>query len=333
MNWAGRTKPFVDPRGMPLPNSVAEARYLLIGGVKQWVMVRGRDVGNPLLVIVHGGPGSSETALFRTSNAALEEAFTVVYWDQRGAGRSLSSPRESMTIARYVADLDELIDTLLARFGHRRVIVLGHSWGSAVGTLYATGAPAKVAAYVGVGQISNMLASETLSYRFALSEARRRGHRKAVRVLEAMGEPPLSVEAVMQQRRWLMTFGGAFGSRVSFGRLLRRTMFAPEGSPLDVVRLARGARASIDALWDQMAPLRLDRDHRFFDVPVFFLLGRLDNQVVASLAAQYFEVIDAPHKELVWFEESGHFLPFEEPAKFNATLVDRVRPFALGERR
>src|SRR5262249_52286884 len=102
---------------------------------------------------------------------------------------------------------------------------------------------------------------------------------------------------------------------------------------LDVVRMARGARKSIEVLWEQMAPLRLDRDNRQFDVPVFFLLGRLDNQVVASLAAQYFDTIDAPHKELVWFEDSGHFLPFEEPAKFNATLIDRVRPFAMGERR
>src|SRR5262249_33929875 len=158
--------------------------------------------------------------------------------------------------------------------------------------------------------------SETLSYRFALNEARRRGHRKATRVLEAIGEPPHSVQSVMQQRRWLMAFGGAFGARMSFGRMLRQTMFAPEGSPLDVVRLARGARKSIDALWAQMAPLRLDRDQRSFDVPVFFLLGRLDNQVVASLAAQYFESIEAPHKELVWFEVSGHFLPFEEPEKF-----------------
>jgi len=329
MRWGGRTRPFVDSRGVAPPESVAEARHHTIGGVQQWVMVRGRDVANPLLVIVHGGPGSTETALFRSTNAALEDAFTVVYWDQRGAGRSAAPPVESMTIARYVADLDELIDTMLARFGQRRVVVLGHSWGSAVGTLYATSRPAKVAAYVGVGQISNMLASETLSYRYALAEARRRGHRKATRELEAMGEPPLPVPALMRQRRWLMAFGGAIGAHVTFGTVLKRTMFAPEATPLDVVRLLRGVRRSIDALWSQMEPLRLDRDHCRFEVPVFFLLGRLDNQVVATLAAQYFDAIDAPHKELVWFEESGHFLPFEEPEKFNATLIERVRPFAL----
>jgi len=329
MRWGGRTKPFVDSHGVPLPNSVADARHHTIGGVKQWVMVRGRDVTNPLLVIVHGGPGSTETALFRSTNAALEDAFTVVYWDQRGAGRSPAPPPESMTIARYVADLDELIEAMLTRFGQRRAVVLGHSWGSAVGTLYTTSQPAKVAAYVGVGQISNMLASETLSYRYALAEARRRGHRKATRELEAMGEPPLPIPALMKQRRWLMTLGGAFGAHMTLGALLRRTMFAPEGTPLDVVRMLRGARRSIDALWHQMEPLRLDRDKRRFGVPVFFLLGRLDNQVVATLAAQYFDTIEAPHKELVWFEESGHFLPFEEPEKFNATLIEGVRPHLL----
>jgi len=329
VRWGGRPRPFVDAHGMPMPRAVSDARHYTIGGVKQWVMVRGRDVANPLLIIVHGGPGSTETALFRSTNAALEDAFTVVYWDQRGAGRSPPSPVETMRIDRYVADLDELIDAMLGRFGQRRVVVLGHSWGSALSTLYVTARPANVAAYVGVGQISNMLESERLSYRFALDAARRRGHRKATQELEAMGEPPLPIPQLMKQRRWLMTLGGAFGSHMSFGALLNRTMFAPEGTPLDLVRMVRGARRSIDALWHQMEPLRLDRDHRRFEVPVFFMLGRFDNQVAATLAAQYFETIDAPHKELVWFEESGHFLPFEEPAKFNATLRERVRPFAV----
>jgi pimeloyl-ACP methyl ester carboxylesterase len=123
--------------------------------------------------------------------------------------------------------------------------------------------------------------------------------------------------------------GGAFGPHLTMPKLLWRTMVAPEGTPLDVVRLFRGLQFSMQALWPQMEPLRLDRDNRHFAVPVFFLLGRLDKQVVGSLAADYFEQLEAPHKELIWFEESGHFVPFEEPAKFNAVLTDRVRPFAL----
>jgi pimeloyl-ACP methyl ester carboxylesterase len=314
-----------------LANSVADARFLTIGGVEQWVMVRGRDVDNPLLVLLHGGPGASATALHRTFNAELESAFTVVYWDQRGAGRSFKKAMApaSMTIERFVADLDELIDTMLGQFGKQRVVLMGHSWGSALGTLYTGRFPPKVAAYVGVGQISNMLQSETESYLFALAEAQRRGHHKALDDLRAMGPPPLPVPALMRQRRWLMALGGAFGANLTLPKLLWRTMTAPEGTPLDIVRLLRGTQFSVQAMWAQLEPVRLDRDNRRFAVPVFFLLGRLDKQVVATLAADYFEHIEAPHKELVWFEESGHFLPFEEPAKFNVTMTERVRPFAL----
>jgi pimeloyl-ACP methyl ester carboxylesterase len=324
------TRPFVGADGQPSANSVADARFLRIGGVDQWVMIRGRDIANPLLILLHGGPGASSIALHRVSNAALEDAFTVVYWDQRGAGRSFSKsvPPESMTIDRFVADLDELVDAALTRFGKKRVVIVGHSWGSALGTLYTTRTPAKVAAYVGVGQISNMAQSEAESYAFALAQAEARGHRKALKELRAMGPPPLPIPALMRQRRWLTALGGAFGANMSMSKVLWRTISAPEATLFDLVRLIRGARFSIDALWPQMAPLRLDRDHTRFDVPVFFLLGRLDKQVVATLAADYFEHIDAPHKELVWFEQSGHFLPFEEPARFNATLIQRVRPFA-----
>ncbi len=326
----GSTRPFADVDGRPLANSVADARFLRIGGVDQWVMVRGRDTANPLLILLHGGPGASSIAMHRSWNADLEDAFTVVYWDQRGAGRSYSKsiPPESMTIDRFVADLDELVDAMLARFGQQRVVIVGHSWGSALGTLYATRTPVKVAAYVGVGQISNMAQSEAESYAFALAQAEARGHRKALADLRAMGPPPLPVPALMRQRRWLTALGGAFGAGFSLPKMLWRMISAPEATPFDFVRLMQGTRFSIDHLWSQMEPLRLDRDHRRFDVPVFFLLGRLDKQVVATLAADYFEHIDAPHKELVWFEQSGHFLPFEEPARFNATLIQRVRPFA-----
>ena len=125
----GRTAPFKDVQGLVLANSVAEAGDWSIGGIDQWVMIRGRDRDNPLLVILHGGPGGSETAFFRAFNAALEDAFTVVYWDQRGAGRSYhkSIPLESMNIERFVLDLDELVDTVLNRFGKRQVVLLGHS--------------------------------------------------------------------------------------------------------------------------------------------------------------------------------------------------------------
>jgi proline iminopeptidase len=295
------------------------------------VMIRGRSVENPLLVILHGGPGSSETAFFRSFNTSLEDAFTVVYWDQRGAGRSYNNaiPAGSMSFDRFVADLNELIDGLLARFGKRRVVILGHSWGSALGVVYASRFPDKVAAYVGVGQVADMAASEAASYAFALAKAEDRGHRKAIKQLRAIGPPPHTMKAIGTERRWLMAMGGAFGPNLSFARLVWRALTSPEASVLDLIRLVQGSRFSLRLLWPELLASNVQRDFRRFSMPVFFLLGRLDMQVVSSVAATYFDVIEAPHKELLWFEHSGHMAPFEEPELFNRVMVETVRPFAI----
>ncbi|MGH6971804.1 MAG: alpha/beta hydrolase, partial [Caulobacteraceae bacterium] len=276
----GRTPPFRAPSGRVLAGSVAEAGFWRIGGVDQWVMVRGRSRENPLLVILHGGPGSSETALFRSFNASLEDSYTVIYWDQRGAGRSYnrSVPPESMTIERFVADLDELVETLVARFDKRRVVLLGHSWGSLLGVLYASRFPGKAAAYVGVGQVADMAASESASYAFALEKARERGRAKAVKQLVAIGPPPHTTKALATQRRWLTAMGGAYGPNLSFARMVWRGLRSPESSLLDLIRLFRGASFSARLLWSELVETNLARDVRRLETPVFFALGRLDMQ-------------------------------------------------------
>jgi pimeloyl-ACP methyl ester carboxylesterase len=293
-------------------------------------MVRGRSVDNPMMVMVHGGPGSSETALWRTTNAVLEDHFTVAYWDQRGAGRSLASNADpaAFTIDRFVADLDELVDHLLAASPHSKVIVCGHSWGSVLGVLYAERHPEKVAAYVGVGQVADMVASEAASYAFALAEAEKRGHKAAIKALTAIGPPPHDPKSIVVQRRWLMAFGGGFGPHLSLPKLLWRMVSAPEGSVLDIQRLLKGSDISLKPLWPQLMALDMG-EHRRFEVPVVLILGRGDMQVVATVAAAWFETIETPDKRLFWLEESGHFAPFEEPAAFNRLMTDEVRPLAL----
>jgi proline iminopeptidase len=200
--------------------------------------------------------------------------------------------------------------------------------GSALGVVYATRFPAKVAAYVCVGQVADMAASEAASYAFALAKAEERGHRKAVKQLRAIGPPPHSIKSIGTERRWLMAMGGVFGPNLSIAKLAWRGLKSPEASVLDLVRLVRGSAFSLRLLWPELIASNVQRDFRRFEMPVFFLLGRLDMQVVASVAASYFEVIDAPQKELVWFENSGHTAPFEEPELFNRIMTQTVRALA-----
>lgn len=327
----GWTPAFRDGSGGVLAGSVAEAGTVRIGGIDQWVLLRGREVGNPLMVYLHGGPGSSETAFVRAYNAELEDHYTVVYWDQRGAGRSYSPkiPTASMTLEHILADLDELVDALLARFGKSKLVVLGHSWGSVVGALYAARHPTKVSAYVGVGQVADMAASEMASYAFVLAEAERRGNAKALAALRAIGPPPHEIKTLIQQRRWLNTFGGGMGPNLTMGAMMWKALRTPEASPWDLVRLVQGSMFSLRALWSDLMSLELEREAARFEVPVFFALGRRDMQVVAEVSAKYFERIEAPRKELVWFEQSGHFSAFEEPENFHRLMIETVRPLAV----
>lgn len=310
-----------------LAGSIAETAYLRIGGIDQWLMIRGESVANPVLVLLHGGPGSPETSLFRYFNSSLEKSFTLVYWEQRGAGRSYSRDLQDkdMTIERFVADLDELVDAITQKLSKKRVVILGHSWGSALGTLYAARHPEKVCAYVGTGQIGDLQASELSSYAFVLEEAKRRNNRRALKQLDAIGKPPYTSKSVGVQRRWLMRFVGLMRGK-SFWQVFRVLRSSPESSLVLLPNMIRGVLFSLRTLWPQVSRLNLEIAAPELKMPVFFFIGRHDHQVAAETSAAYFAKLIAPAKELVWFEESAHMPPFEEADKFNAKLVELVAP-------
>lgn len=329
MKHLGKTLPFRGPDGENLPGSIAEVNYLELGGVDQWMMIRGENVTNPPLILLHGGPGFTEMRLFRHFNAPLEKFFTVVNWDQRGAGKSFDRniPKSSMTVEQFVADLDELVDTVRKRLGKGKVTIYGHSWGSALGVLYAARFPGKVAAYVGSGQIGDWAAGEVASYAFVLAELDRRNNRKAVKELRAIGAPPHTAERLWVQRKWLDRVAGHPGG-MSLWKLGRIVLGGPESSIFDLPNIQRGFRFSLDAMWTEASALNLEETVPSLQMPVFFFLGRRDHQVPADTSAAYFEVLTAPSKRLVWFEESGHEPFVDEPSKFNAAMIELVRPVA-----
>jgi len=301
-----------------------------LGGLDQWVMIRGETTANPLLVFLHGGPGLPEMRLFRHFNAPLEKSFTLVHWDQRGTNKSFDRdiPAASMTVEQFMADLDELVDAVRRRFGKDKVAIYGHSWGSALGILYAARFPAKVAAYAGAGQIGNYPASELSTYAFLLDEAARHDNSKALKELRALGEPPYSAEAKLTLGKWQGLFLG-FMRGVPLWRVFRIVLSGPEASLLDARNIWRGMQFSQRAMWAEVSGLNLTTAVPALSMPVFFFLGRHDHIVDARTSAAYFETLTAPLKKLVWFEDSAHEPAFEEPEKFNRAMVELVRPAAL----
>lgn len=331
MKHRTRTRPFRGPGGEVVPGSIAEAGYLRLGGADQWVMIRGESAANPLLVLLHGGPGYSETHFFRHFNAPLERSFTVVYWDQRGAGKSFDRaiPRSSLTVERLVADLAELVEAACGRVGQRQAVLFGHSWGSALGALYAARFPDRVSVYVGCEQVGDSAAAEAASYAFALAEAERQGSRRALRKLRAIGPPPYDASSVCAERTWLSRLDGSLDARAmwGFGRIL---VHGPEWSLLDLPNLVRGFRSTMDAMYAEVSTLDLTRAVPELRMPVFFFQGRRDHWIPPETSLAYFRALRAPCKRLVWFDESGHEPFVDEPEKFNAAMVELVRPAAAG---
>jgi pimeloyl-ACP methyl ester carboxylesterase len=211
------------------------------------------------------------------------------------------------------------------RTNKEKVAIFGHSWGSVLGVLYSARFPKKVSAYAGSGQIGDWPEAEAASYAIALDEAEGQNNRKAVQELRSIGPPPYSAKAVWTERTWLQRLEGNLRPKAlwRFGRVF---LVGKEYFVLDIPSLFRGFRFTFDTMWDEVSRLNLLELAPALQVPVFVLHGRQDHWVPPETTLAYYEALTAPSKKLVWFEESGHEPFVDEPARFNASMVELVRP-------
>ncbi len=326
----GSTAAITDGHGRPVPGTVAALEQVTLGGAAQSLLIRGRDVRNPVLLYLHGGPGTSELGMLRAHNLpVLEQHFTVAVWDQRGAAKSFAArvPASGMTVEQLIADTLELSALLCRRFGTEKIYLVGHSWGSALGVLAVHRRPELFHTYVGVGQIANMLEGERLSYDWTVAQAERAGDQRSLARLRAIGRPPYAPPMrpkVVTQRSILARYGGEVhdNPRGGMGIVLRALLGTREYGWTDRINFFRGIFASMDLLWPQLMAIDLFTQAPDLQVPVHFLLGRHDHEVPSELAARYYQALRAPSKQLIWFEHSAHFLNVEEPGAFNRFFTE-----------
>jgi pimeloyl-ACP methyl ester carboxylesterase len=310
------------------PNGIDSLEKINLGGADQWILIRGQDVSNPILLYLHGGPGSADMAIARYFDSELEKKFVVVHWDQRGAGKSYDrriSP-QSMTVEQFISDTRELAQKLKARFHADRIYLVGHSWGSALGALTASKYPDLFYAFVGIGQFVDSEAQEVISYQFALLAAKQSKNTKAMQELQKIGPPPYAdYKELLVQRKWLEEFGGVRRSNLGFTALLKLGIASPDYTLLDLAKYFQGQDFSSTHLWVENSRVNLFNQAPRIDVPVYFFLGRYDYNTPFELAEKYYEQLDAPRgKKIIWFENSAHMVPYDEPGKFSRTLIDVV---------
>jgi pimeloyl-ACP methyl ester carboxylesterase len=322
----------VEATNITTPGGIDLLGNVTIGGEEQWVLIRGQKQTNPVLLYLHGGPGSFIIPRARDFGLPLEQDFVVVYWDQRGSGKSYyrgMSP-ETMDMERFVSDTQELVEVLKRRFNVPKIYLAGNSWGSALGMLAAERNPGSFYAFVGSGQLVNTARAEALSYEFTLREARNANNREAIRELSEMGPPPWDYRTMNKQRKWLRRFGGTiYEEREAAGSFLSdfmgKMLLCPEYTLLEIFEVSSDPNFAVRHLWDDLSQVNLFEDVPRIEVPVYFVAGRHDYNTPSELVKKYYEQLEAPAgKHLIWFEEAAHMPEFERPAQYHQVLVDSV---------
>ncbi|MET1175665.1 alpha/beta fold hydrolase [Paenibacillus amylolyticus] len=298
-------------------NSISMLEQVEINGTGHEVMIRGVDRTNPILIFVHGGPGCSEIPYVRKYQKELEQHFTVVHYDQRGSGKSYHffEDYSNLTTDVLVDDLLALRDYVSKELGQEKVILIGHSFGTYIGMKAAAKAPAQFHAYIGIGQMANTLQSELESLEYTYEQAKQAGNEDDVRKLELI-RSSIEQGKELTPRILLQKYGGAARLINENRDYISGFLFNPEYTVLDMIRFYSGMFSSQDILlreaFDQNLPDIVDH----LEIPTYFVTGKYDYMTTANAARDYFDVLDAPIKDFIVFNESAHYPQFEEKEKF-----------------
>ncbi len=314
-------------------NGIDDRRFVQIGGIPQWISIRGQDRDNPVVLILHGGPGAAIAAPRRF--LPWEREFTVIQWDQRGAGRSYRSRQATPNIDLMVKDAIEVSEYVRSRLPVPKMILIGHSWGSVLGVRVVKARPDLFSAYVGTGQIVNMQKNEASAYARVVAKARARGDRGALDALQKSGPPPYhNIRQMGLERRWASQYEPNlnFVSRAGQRGLLVDLLTAPDYSLKDVVNYFRAVLGGDDFYGQTMdgPMMRVDLPAlgTGFSIPFFIVEGAEDDVTPATVAHAYFDQIASPRKAFRLIADAGHMAVLTKPDDFLKLLLTNVRCLA-----
>ena len=328
MVWSpGRPAPLVDEGGRPLDGSISEKVFVEVNGLRQGMFIQSVDSTHPVLLFLHGGPGMPEFFLDGTHPTGLEQDFTVVWWEQRGAGLSYRSdiPPESVTPEQLIADAIAVTNYLRRRFAQEKIYLLAHSWGSFLGIQVAAAAPELYHAYIGMGQVSYQLRAEVAAHGYMLEEYRARGDTDMVRRLQAApasmtGGLSVAYERLRDEAMHRLGVGTTRDMDSVITGIFLPVWRCKAYTVGEKINVWRGKMNSRRLLWDDVVRTDLTTRIDELHLPVYFLIGRHDYTTGYAQARAYFDLIEAPRKGFYTFDESAHGPAFEEPERARQIL-------------
>ncbi len=308
-----------------IEQGVDEGTYIELGGQEQYVLMRGCDAENPVIIYLHGGPSSPDTYATYGFSKYLTDDYTVIAWDQRGCGRTYfrniknDLDNETATFTHALDDLDDLVDYARERFGQEKVIILGHSYGTILGSEYALAYPDKVSAYVGVAQVVSMEKMVVYSYEDALKKAKGAGDdtTELVAAFETFCESEDFTD-MMKVR--------ALGTKYQPVEVADQATLMSVISPYFGVEDFRWFLKQLGDLEPYFALNKQLFDYTYefdayekameFEMPVYFISGASDWICPVDSVREYAENIKAPEMRFELMEGCGHNVQYSLPEEF-----------------
>jgi pimeloyl-ACP methyl ester carboxylesterase len=320
-SYPGKPKPFVDQEGQPLPDSISEKVWIEVNGTAQGMFIKGKDVGNPVILYLHGG--MPDYFLAQKHPTGLEEHFTVAWWEQRGSGLSYNRKilRETMTTEQFIADTLEVTNYLRRRFDKDKIYLVGHSGGTFFGIQAAAREPQLYEAYLGIAQTVSQLRSEKRAYDYMVQQFTSQGDRRMVRKLQAGAVTiatgtPQAYLAVRDQAMHRLGIGTARDIKSVITGIFLPSLRCPDYTVAEKINLWRGKfAAGVSSLWDDMMRTDLATQVQALSLPCYLFHGIYDYTCSYAEAKAYFEILKAPLKGFYTFQQSAHSPIFEEPER------------------
>lgn len=281
---------------------------LSIGGIRQYISIKGKDRSLPLLLFLHGGPGGSVMHYAHKFTHRLQHHFVVIQWDQRHTGKTLAlnpSPLP-LTLAQFQRDTHQMITVLLAKFGREKLYLVGHSWGTALGFHIARNYPNLLFAYIPIGSMTDQLESERIALEMLKDDAVGHENFEAIAELDKVRIPFENGEQLFFHRKWL----------------LKQSRSRKDLSKAYVVDWAR----TWLHVFNEASRDNLAKSTPSIGCPLYFFAGRRDYQTNSELAEQYYLSVTAPKKGFFWFERSGHSIPSSEPERLQSIIIETILP-------
>jgi pimeloyl-ACP methyl ester carboxylesterase len=298
--------------------------YRMINGINQYLFHAGADYDNPVMLFLHG-MGIAESVTAHMFQRKWEELYTVVHLDQRGAGKTYTkNPQIKPTLEMQIKDIYEVVEYLKERYNKDKIVIVGHSWGSILGTIYTKRYPENVLYYIGTGQVVNVLGGERIGYEKARDIALERKDKKALKKLDSINEYPYKESSeqfiknctllrIVQQKYKLVP------TKASYVPLTIGMMLSPIFRLSDFSAMGSSEKVN-EKINDDMMSFDLMKESREYKVPIYYILGKNDWQVPYTFTEEYYETIVAPRKKLYLIPGAGHFTMQDKPELYYNVL-------------